>query len=264
MRNEGPEPTADGPEPEDGSAYTSAAARRPRRRKQIIAGAAGVFAVLGVAGAVVAVQANNQPDPAPPANVGALPPLDDAVPVPSAQPGATVRTGSAPATASPSPGAPRSTGAARAVETPPDPPERSRTAERKDEDAGAAALPQPTKTLRALPDSRSTVKGSEVTVDETRSADKRRRLRVASARTDLTGYQELAWVTDDTTKVGDVECTNKIRLSPDVPATERPTLLICWRLSGTKSVYTVAVDMDGRPAPEESVAALSKRWQELG
>ncbi len=63
---------------------------------------------------------------------------------------------------------------------------------------------------------------------------------------------------------GDAECTKTIRLSPDVPPRERPTLLLCWRLSGTRSVYTVAVDMDGKPDPEESLVALEKRWATLG
>jgi hypothetical protein len=70
-------------------------------------------------------------------------------------------------------------------------------------------------------------------------------------------------VTDDYTKVGNVNCTQKIRLSANVKPKERPTLLICWRTSAQKSVYTVAVKRDGQPSQAKSVAAIDKEWARL-
>ncbi|WP_328460490.1 hypothetical protein OHA21_29955 [Actinoplanes sp. NBC_00393] len=87
--------------------------------------------------------------------------------------------------------------------------------------------------------------------------------RLYSSRHDLTGQKELAWVTDDHEKIGEVSCTQKIRLSRSVPAKERSTLLICWRVSAAKSVYTVAVKKDGRPSKERSVVAVNREWTKL-
>ncbi|GAB7049691.1 hypothetical protein [Catenuloplanes indicus] len=277
MRNAGQEPTADGSPPEDGSTYASAAARRPRRQKQqIVAGAAGVLAVLGIGGTIVASQIKDRPTTVTTANVGALPPLGtDGAASPSPLPGASVpaagqsaAAGSKPPGEQPTTGQPAakppagqpgtakpSAGKPRAGNGPDD--------ERTSGDAGPAAVPAPSRTLRAM-EQNSKVKDSDVDVDETMSGDRRKRMKVASARADLTGYRELSLITEKFDRVGDTRCTKTIRTSPDVPPRERPTLLLCWRISATKSVYTVAVDMDGKPSRAESVAALEKRWNELG
>ncbi|BCJ41848.1 hypothetical protein GCM10010168_75360 [Actinoplanes ianthinogenes] len=87
--------------------------------------------------------------------------------------------------------------------------------------------------------------------------------RLYSARTDLTGQKELAWVTDDHQTIGAVSCTDKVRFSATTPAKARPTLLICWRISDARSVYTVAVDPDGKPSAQRSVAAVNAEWSRL-
>ncbi|WP_148308129.1 hypothetical protein [Actinoplanes friuliensis] len=89
-------------------------------------------------------------------------------------------------------------------------------------------------------------------------------LKVYSAKDDLTGQKELAWVADGGESVGDARCTQKIRVSPDAPAKERPTLLLCWRTSETKSVYTVSVSVHGVPSKKKSVAAITKEWRLMG
>jgi hypothetical protein len=89
-------------------------------------------------------------------------------------------------------------------------------------------------------------------------------LRIVTARKDLTGYDELAWVADDGTKVGNARCSQKFRLSNEEAPEERPTLLLCWRTSEKKSVYTVAVDVKKRPSKAESVAAIDRAWSRLG
>ena len=267
MRNEGGEPTPEGPRPDDGSTRTSEAARRPRRPKhQIIAGAAGVLAVLGAGGAIVAAQARDEPVAVSTADPGALPQLGaGATPPPSPVPGASVVTTAAqPAPAAtgtataPAVTAPAATAPAAATTAP----ARPRDRDREPDGGRVAELPKPDRTLRALPHS-GKVKDSDVTVVQHNSPEKKQTFKVASARADLTGYRELSWVAGESQRVGDAECTNTIRLSPDAPARPRPTLLLCWRLSADRSVYTVAVDRDGRPSVEESVAALTKRWNEL-
>jgi hypothetical protein len=88
-------------------------------------------------------------------------------------------------------------------------------------------------------------------------------MRLVSARSDLTGQQELGWVADKGEPVGKARCTKKIQLSNNSKAGVRKNLLICWRTSATKSVFTVTVDRDGKPSKRKSVAAIAKRWAEM-
>ncbi|MBG0560167.1 hypothetical protein [Actinoplanes aureus] len=89
-------------------------------------------------------------------------------------------------------------------------------------------------------------------------------MRVVSARGDLTGQRELAWVAGKGEPVGNgVSCTQRIRLQNNKKAGVRENLLLCWRLSAERSVYTVAVDLDGNPSRRKSVAAILKRWKTM-
>jgi hypothetical protein len=92
----------------------------------------------------------------------------------------------------------------------------------------------------------------------------RRTLRVVTAKGDLTGQRELAWAADEGRVVGNARCTQNFRLNPGDPAGVRPTMLLCWRVSETKSVFTVAVDLNGKPSEKESVATIEKAWSSLG
>ena len=89
-------------------------------------------------------------------------------------------------------------------------------------------------------------------------------LRVVSSRSDLTGQRELAWIADRGDPIGDARCTQKIRLSNNAKADVRKTLLICWRTSADRSVFTVAVRLDGKPSRRTSLAAIEKGWSQLG
>jgi hypothetical protein len=81
-------------------------------------------------------------------------------------------------------------------------------------------------------------------------------VRVVAARTDLTGALELAWAADAGTKVGPVSCTNKTRLTPDQPPKVRPTIMLCWRTSGSLSVYALVIDPKATtPVPTTDAAA---------
>ena len=89
-------------------------------------------------------------------------------------------------------------------------------------------------------------------------------LRIVSARTDLTGQRELALVADEGKPVGNAFCSQNIKAHATAKAKTERNLLICWRVSAQKSVYTVAVDLDGDPSERESVAAVDREWQALG
>jgi hypothetical protein len=89
-------------------------------------------------------------------------------------------------------------------------------------------------------------------------------LKVVSARADLTGYRELGWVADPGEEVGSARCSDTIRLSVDAKPVKHPTLLICWRTSARKSVYTLAVKPKGKPSPKDSAAAIDRQWNRLG
>jgi hypothetical protein len=103
------------------------------------------------------------------------------------------------------------------------------------------------------------------TVSESGTLPKdRRTLKVVSARGDLTGSKELLWVADGGHPVGNARCSQKFRFNSKSDVTEKPTLLICWRTSATRSVYTVAVTLDGRPSEQASVATIDKVWAQLG
>ena len=89
-------------------------------------------------------------------------------------------------------------------------------------------------------------------------------LRVVSAPGNLTGQRELAWVADAGQPVGDAFCSQRFHLGGSLPAGENPALLVCWKLSMLRSVFTVAVNAAGRPSAPFSVAALDREWARLG
>ena len=88
-------------------------------------------------------------------------------------------------------------------------------------------------------------------------------MRVVSAYGDLWGMRELAWVADAGEPVGGARCTQNFHIGA-TPTRVRPTLMICWRTSATRSVYTVAVDIDHRPSALVSAALVAQVWNSLG
>ncbi|GAA0916867.1 hypothetical protein GCM10009557_89070 [Virgisporangium ochraceum] len=88
-------------------------------------------------------------------------------------------------------------------------------------------------------------------------------MRVVTARGDLTGQREMAWAADDGHRVGNAWCTQNFQFSPDRPASVRPTMLLCWRISDQRSVYVVTVDPSGKPSENDTVAAIDREWAKL-
>jgi hypothetical protein len=89
-------------------------------------------------------------------------------------------------------------------------------------------------------------------------------LRIVSAHGDLTGQRELKWAADTGHPVGTARCTKKFRIGNQPSASVKPTMLLCWRLSPNRSVFTVAVDVDHPPSEQASVAKINEVWRQLG
>lgn len=89
-------------------------------------------------------------------------------------------------------------------------------------------------------------------------------LRVVSAAQDLTGYKELAWVADEGEKVGSSRCSQTLKMSNEQEPRVRPTIVICWRLSPERSVYSLLIDLKKKPSMRESVAKIDKVWARMG
>jgi hypothetical protein len=234
-------------EHDDHEDYDPKVARRRLRRGKAAVGAVGLAALLGGGAFLVTDLLTARPDTIA-TESGALSPLDRPS-VPAGSP-------------SPSPSTSKThhgrSGAAASKEASPTPspsgtPSAGMRADAKRRVPTKRALVLPTKTLDP----------SAVTVTNSGSPGDSTTLRVISARGDLTGQRELAWVADDGTKAGDARCSQTIQLSPDTKPARKPTLLICWRTSATRSVVTVMVNLAGHPSTKASVAALDKRWAAL-
>jgi hypothetical protein len=91
-----------------------------------------------------------------------------------------------------------------------------------------------------------------------------RTFKVVSARKDLTGQREMVWAADAGKPVGKARCTQNFKFGPNSRTGIRNTLLLCWRTSAQRSVYTIAVDMNGIPSRQLSVAELNRVWDSLG
>ena len=220
-------------------------ALRNRRRKQVFIAVAGL-AVLGVGSALVTAQVVDD-GKATTRDAAALVPVTPAESVSPEAPASSAAPASSSASPSPSASAEAKAVAEEIAE--------ARAAAAKD----GVPLKKP---VRAEGDSAA---AAEAKVVNTGSLSKdRATLRIVSARTDLTGQRELSLVAGAGEPVGNASCSQNIRPHAGAKAERQRNLLICWRVSAQKSVYTVAVDLDGDPSEQESVAAIDREWQALG
>jgi len=243
---------ADGPPTDDGTGgvCASAAPRRGRRRKQVLA-AAGLATILGAGAFTVTYELTG-----------------DARTAPSDLDAQAPRNAQVPAAATSSVAPPTADGpAVNALPATPTPTVTAKSFNQRLSEARTAASRAGTTIRNPLPPPNGGPMAAVDIVSVTDSGNVRtdgHSLRVVSARGDLSGQRELGWVADDGETVGDARCSQNFRLSNNVRAKEHPTLLVCWRTSATRSVYTVAVDVKGRPSKQTSVAALDKAWAKLG
>ena len=232
--------------------HGSTAHRRNRRRQQAIAGVAGL-AVLGAGAYLVTAQVvdNTRTETK---DAAALAPAPLEPHPPSASESASAEPSeSASASASPS-----------AVTPAPPAPSKTLTAEQRVAKARAAASKAGYPVKRGLVPTAKVAAGP-VSVRNTGSLQQGGTMRIVSAPYDLTGTRELLWAADEGNPAGDdVRCTQNFKLSNDTAARVRPTMLLCWRTSAGKSVVTVAVARNGKPASAASVAVIDREWAKIG
>ena len=235
----------------DDGGYDPATARRARRRKQAVVGVVGLAAVLG-GGAFLATEVLPRGADRAMPDAGALAPT------------AASASASSDSVASAS-GRPSSRPSAAGLSRTPSAPASPKTAAERVAAARSAAASHGVPVQRPVPQAHAAAVVQDVTVIDSGSLRKDRgTLRVVSGRGDLTGQRELAWVADDGQPVGDARCTQTFLFADNAKPARKSNLLVCWRTSAEKSVYTVTVDLDGRPSKRDSVAALDKQWSRLG
>jgi hypothetical protein len=238
-----------------GSLYASAAAiaptRRSQRRRQAVVGITGAAAILA-GGAFLGTQLIDARQPTLPEPAALAPQTPLSEPAATAEEPSGAAEGPAAPTeepARPQLGVKPTLSAARARLSPIPSPSLN-----EDEIASAAAdgfflrPSQGTANERVIERTEATRDGS---------------IRVTTARRDLSGQGQLGLVADEGTLVGSAHCTNRLRSGDGASATERPHLLLCWRTSPTRSVVTVAVNRNSRPAATGSVAVIEREWAAL-
>ncbi|AEV87585.1 Neuronal acetylcholine receptor subunit alpha-4 [Actinoplanes sp. SE50] len=230
-----------------GSVYASEAATAPHRRglqrRQTAIGIAGAIAVLVGSGFIVTQLMDARQDTLP--EPAALAPLTTA-----ATPGMEGTGVSA------VPGnlrAPRTTHPAEAAKRAPSPTPMSLP-----EEPGASAPYAPSSMAVAQ-------QGQQAPVIRRVETVHNGTVRISTARADLTGRGDLQLAADTGFAAGDgIRCTNRVRFSPDEPATTREYLLLCWRTSDRRSVITMAVAAHGAPTPADSAKIIIREWDSLG
>jgi hypothetical protein len=220
------------------------------RNRRTVLGVAGLAAVLGVGAFVVTDQLTKKP---PTPRVVAEP----AVSSPSAGPSSAATTDAAPTSRATGPVLPAR---AQASPSPSTVKERVDQARSANERLGTEVRSPLTSKVGGYVADPSKIKVETI---GTVSKD-RRQMRVVSAPLDLTGQRELAWVADGGEPYRGAHCSQTIKMSNNAEAKVRPTLLVCWRTSATRSAYTLLVDLDKKPSKEDSIAALDRAWAKLG
>jgi hypothetical protein len=232
--------------------YDWRAARRARRRGKAAVGAVGLAALLGGGAFLVTDLLTDKPETIA-TDSGALSPLtppslaSDA-PSPSESAARHGRSG---------------TSASRAASPTPSPSASSKSAEQRIKDARKDAAKHGVPLMRPLP--AVTVPQDKITVTNSGSLqDPKGTVRVISARGDLTGQRELAWAADDGVAYHDAHCTQRLKFANNGTAETKPTVMMCWRTSATKSVVTVLVRPHGKPSMADAVTVLDRRWAAMG
>ena len=239
--------------PRDDGVYRSAPANRSLRRKQAVAGAIGLAAVLGAGAYLITAPGD---DSTTRADLEAVAPI--AAPAAGASSAAAAASASTSMSASAAP-ASKPAGTGRATKPKPSA-SAGVTVEEEIKAARAAAEQDGHPLQRARTAAPDAVTGPVNERDE-RSANGM--VRIVSAKHDLSGQRELLWAADDGEPVGDARCTQNFRLSNEAEAEMRPTMMLCWRTSTGKSVLTVEVAHKGKPSAAAGVAILDREWARL-
>lgn len=214
------------------------------RRARLAAGTAGLAMLLGAGACGGESAAERDPAALTPASAPAPapPPVGSASALPSPTSPSTSPS-SAPTSASPAPSLPAKVAASiRAAR------------ERMAKDGVKVVRPLPTRPQVAAEDLQRSTTGT---------LNSGGIVRVVSARSDLTGQQELGWVAGGISRYGNDQCTQTIKTFTKPTPTLKPNLLICWRVSATRSVVAIVVDPKGHPSRPKALATLDRKWRSM-
>ncbi len=222
------------------SAQTSG--RKPKnRRRKVVVGTVGL-AVVGAGATFLATKPSAAPDPASPEFA------------------AVVRaTGPSPSTGSVSP-SPSPSPSASASSTQADQPALT-SQQKTDAVKGRARKDGELHVRRAVPHDGVWAAAEALHRSEFKVGSDL--IKITSAAQDLTGQYELSWVTPRGANHGGVECTNRIRLTQGAPLSVKPTLLVCWRISSSRSVYAVSTSSTAEPSWKAAVDRINREWKRL-
>jgi hypothetical protein len=231
---------------DDGVTESQMSRRPSRRRARAVVGAAGLAAVLGGGAYLVTLTIADD-------RSTAIRETGGSAPLVAASPPAAEPTASASATAS---ATPASAASALAASIPPDVRDKIEAARRKMADDGVeVARPVLPQTTATADDIKLTTKGS---------LKEGGILRIVTARGDLTGQRELAWVAGGVEKYRNTSCSQTFQFSTNPVPTKKPNLLLCWNTSAEKSVIAIVVDPKGHPSRDKAVDAVEKKWRSMG
>lgn len=240
---------------DDGRRAETTRLGRPRRRSRTVAGVAGLAVVLG-AGAYMTTSAFVS-DETPAAHDYRLstPAVSDPPPSEADAPGE--QTSALPSATIPATKDKDLEGGALAQAAQPEAADETRkrdTAAREAIKKDSSPLKRPLEPAKA---------GSVAITETTRKLDGEATMRIFTALGDLTGQRPLDWAADKGTSTGNSRCTQKFRFSRDEPGRVRPTMLLCWRTSATRSAAVLSVTPNGTPSTEETTATLADEWKKL-
>ncbi|MCY1145361.1 hypothetical protein OWR29_45795 [Actinoplanes sp. Pm04-4] len=238
---------------------------RDRRRKLAVTGAAGLAVVAGV-GTVLLI---NRDDPAPP-DLGAAapivaessasdstpPPTSPAPPSPSASAGPMAKADAVPAETTP---AASKTPAATTQATTDEKTRKKIEAARSK--AAAAGFP----VQRPLtPAPGVAVENLASYRTQSRTLASGGMMRIYSAKGDLSNQREMLWAADEGEPAGDARCTQKFRFAQNATPAVRPSMLLCWRITDSRSVVVLTTAKKGTPSIPQSVKAIDTQWNKVG
>ncbi|GIE33026.1 hypothetical protein Ait01nite_060710 [Actinoplanes italicus] len=216
-----------------------------RTRSRAVAGAAGLAAVLGI-GAYLTTSAIISDD---------VPMAEDVRPIaPVSTPSTAVLSPTPSAAVSPSDQQTSGAGA-QAAQQERDPGEVRKEVTTARQKAAEHGFPL----QRPLEPDADSAPGTETT----RNLPGGGTMRITTAEGDLTGQRPLLWAGDEGRTVGPNRCTQSFRFSQGDLGVERPTMLLCWRTSASRSVAVLSVDPDGTPSVEESAKVIDREWEKL-
>ena len=254
----------DRPDAEGDAGRPQPQATRKRHRTIAAAGAAGLAAVVGVGAVLLATRDDDSVtrDTAAPAPVVVASPAVTVEPTAEIDsiPGASL--GPSPSQAAVSPAASRSASARTPASRPTaESPQRVRE---EIEQARKQAARDGYPLRRALTPSPGAARNAAAVSEETRPLLGGGTMRVISAKSDLSGQQEMLWAADQGKPAGSARCTQNFRFAQNDKPAVRPTMLLCWRITDERSVVVLSVAPNGAPAQTQTLNALDTQWDRLG